>query len=799
MTKLRHLNAAAFRGARFDLPLDFTKDHRSVAIYGENAAGKSTITDALEWFVNDKVEHLWRDDCKQEALRHAQCGDGDITQVKIAFQGQELSGTKSLSADLKTSVAYSNDACEQLVKNINEDNFYLRHAQITGFLAKTKGEKRKQIASIIGYDEIVQFRDVIQQTKNALQKEAAYTSAKARLDQLKSKSMELAGEQLTTKAGFYHKANALAGPMALKTAIADEKSYEDALKELRAKGSDPQKIKAAERLGQLEKSCNSFKDELEAVKSALAAFEAPNNELCKEKENVSKLRIGEFLAKGNQIIADGIYSDPNCPFCLSDYDLDQLQQEVGTRLAAMAALQQKFDSVKVLKDKLIEAITNAGRRAKSFGDDYADLDTFKKLITETGGGADTLRQLFKDINKSFEAFEPLPTSDTLNVKLDDLAALADSSAEQAQEEAGKLKLTEQEEAITKLIATLASLHELVGTYLRHDTTVKRYQAQFLTLEKIFDAFIKVQNEALQAVLDKISGDVGAFYAKLHPKENVDKVRLRMIGEEGVEFEYSFHGNPTQPPQKYLSESHLNSLGIVLFLANARIFNKKARFLVLDDIVTSFDTGHRRRLLRLLKEEFADWQIVLLTHESVWFDLIKRELRESGWLFKEVKADSDNGILLDESPATFRSLIEAKRGKLDVTNDLRKLLEATLKEICYALEVKVAFRFNDVNERRMADELTSQLRSTLKSKSPETAKHSVFSDLAGSTLIANLGSHDNPEPIVGEDIDVVLEDIDKLAALFICGKCNRPVRADANVPGEKKVSCSCGHCKIDWKD
>lgn len=309
----------------------------------------------------------------------------------------------------------------------------------------------------------------------------------------------------------------------------------------------------------------------------------------------------------------------------------------------------------------------------------------------------------------------------------------------------------------------------------------------------------MQNKALQAVLDTISGDVGAFYAKLHPKENIDKVRLRMIGEEGVEFEYSFHGNPTQPPQKYLSESHLNSLGIVLFLAYARIFNKKARFLVLDDIVTSFDTGHRRRLLRLLKEEFADWQIVLLTHESVWFDLIKRELRESGWLFKEVKADSDNGILLDESPATFRSLIEAKRGKLDVTNDLRKLLEATLKEICYALEVRVAFRFNDVNERRMADELTSQLRSTLKSKSPETAKHSVFSDLAGSALIANLGSHDNPEPIVGKDIDVVLEDIDKLAALFICGNCNRPVRADANVPGEKKVSCRCGHCKIDWKD
>ena len=117
------------------------------------------------------------------------------------------------------------------------------------------------------------------------------------------------------------------------------------------------------------------------------------------------------------------------------------------------------------------------------------------------------------------------------------------------------------------------------------------------MSAIFDSFKIVQNEALQAVLDTISTDVGTFYNKLHPKESVDKVRLRMVGEEGVEFEYYFHGKLTQPPRKYLSESHLNSLGIVLFLANAKLFNKKSKFLVLDDIVTTFDISHRRRLLR----------------------------------------------------------------------------------------------------------------------------------------------------------------------------------------------------------
>jgi hypothetical protein len=328
--------------------------------------------------------------------------------------------------------------------------------------------------------------------------------------------------------------------------------------------------------------------------------------------------------------------------------------------------------------------------------------------------------------------------------------------------------------------------------------ISAYESQIITLSTVFDEFVLVQNATLQAVLDKISDDVGAFYQKLHPKETVDKVRLAMVGEEGGEFGYSFHGKPTQPPRKYLSESHLNSLGKVLFLANAKIFNKRAKFLVLDDIVTSFDTNHRRRLLRLLRDEFSDWQIIVLTHENIWFDLIKKEMDQKGWLFREVYFDDENGILVDVSPATLKAIIEKKKGKEDVTNDLRKLLEGVLKDICFALEVKVAFRFNETNEKRMSSELLSRLRATLYEKSPDLAKDKVFSDLAGSTLIANLDSHDNTFKIVGGDIDVVVENLEKLSSLFNCAVCNRPIRANIPVPGEKAISCKCGKTKIPWK-
>ena len=143
--------------------------------------------------------------------------------------------------------------------------------------------------------------------------------------------------------------------------------------------------------------------------------------------------------------------------------------------------------------------------------------------------------------------------------------------------------------------------------------------------------------------------------------------------------------------KYLSESHLNSLGIALFLASVKLFNKRSNFFVLDDVITSFDIGHRRRLIRLFADQFKDWQIVLLTHESFWFDLVKRELRPCGRLAAEVHSDAENGTQLQASPMDLWELIGTKRKRhLAVANDVRTLIERVLKQLCVRLEVKVGF-------------------------------------------------------------------------------------------------------------
>src|SRR5690606_8098624 len=149
------------------------------------------------------VGHLWREDCRHAALRHIHCDVQDDSSVTVQFDGTDRSGTKTPSADLRTSRACASDDVIALDARLKDDRHFLRHSQITRFIDGTKSDKRRAFASIIGYDEIIQFRDAIQQTRNALQREPGYASAKGQLESLQGKMVDLVGEVVSEFDRFY--------------------------------------------------------------------------------------------------------------------------------------------------------------------------------------------------------------------------------------------------------------------------------------------------------------------------------------------------------------------------------------------------------------------------------------------------------------------------------------------------------------------------------------------------------------------------------------------------------------------
>ena len=170
-------------------------------------------------------------------------------------------------------------------------------------------------------------------------------------------------------------------------------------------------------------------------------------------------------------------------------------------------------------------------------------------------------------------------------------------------------MSKQEQTLLDLLRNLGLLRTAFFNYAGASITTRKFDAQIKTISAIRSKFSSIHGATLQAALDRMSDDISGYYLAMHPHENVGDIKLKVL-EEGVEFEYDFHGKRVYPSIKYLTESHLNSLGIAVFLASAKLFNKINGFVVLDDVVTSFDSNHRVRLLRLLGVEFANWQVVL---------------------------------------------------------------------------------------------------------------------------------------------------------------------------------------------
>lgn len=117
-------------------------------------------------------------------------------------------------------------------------------------------------------------------------------------------------------------------------------------------------------------------------------------------------------------------------------------------------------------------------------------------------------------------------------------------------------------------------------------------------------------------------------------------RDREIAGRSLTLSVSYRNHALSIPQHFLNEARLSALGLAIYLAGRLACTPTAnatalRLLVLDDVLIGLDHSNRLPMLDVLNMKFADWQIVLLTHDRNWFDLARSHLPEPGWKCVEV--------------------------------------------------------------------------------------------------------------------------------------------------------------------
>jgi hypothetical protein len=808
MSKIKSITITGIRGIREALNLIL--DKKSMLLYGDNGTGKSSISDALEWFYNDSIEHLTGEEVGgkgKNALRNVFLNPNDEAKIEIQYSNKQLDNEKSIDNLLKTFNSNSSKEFSNYFGQSQSENLILRYRDLVQFIIATKGEKLNHLQKIIGFSQVQELRRLLKLISGRIArgiKAGGYSNKRSAQQAILLESL---GQNITSSKQFFETALRIIEPLKLEKEIKSFIDVKAALKSIETN----EETKVVEQIAFQNKIADTLTDvsiEIVNIHRLYKEYYKSYTAIRKDAEKISKLQLLALLSEGLKVLQKDIIKDNFCPLCQQEKDKLKLAQELNQRVEDLKELKAELDKLnedceelKKLLRNSYTSITNLLKEKhlteKENDETKKRIETIQKAISNIG----------EDLKKDVFSSEPLKEFSLVQIDNNEIKIISDKSKLESKALNDSLKGNLKLQIHTKLSRAL-------DAYLAHkklEREEKILTKQQITIEALYADFIKRQEEALEGFLTMFSGEINNYYIEMHPNEKVEDIKLVPIKDKnddlsGITIEYSFYNERQTPPVALLSESHINCLGLAFFLASVKAFNKENEFFVLDDVISSFDSTHRTRFIRLLINKFSDYQIILLTHERDFIDIASSEAKRKNWLITSLSWTAEKGTSFETPLVDLRTKIEEKFKAKNIDglgNDIRRYAERQLKQIAFNIEAGLAFRFNDRNEERMMNELLSSVQSRVNKQSPADlkTKNNFDSILASPILIGNKTSHDNAFKENIKDLEVFWEDVKKLIKTFYCSeeKCKSFVSMKNYDNVKNKIRCNCGNLNYDWKN
>jgi|SRR5690554_217426 len=805
--KLKQIEIKGLRGIKESLSLEL--NGKSIVLYGDNGMGKSSITDAIEWFYTNKVAHLAGSEIDlKEALRNASVNEAFVSEASMKFHKKsDLDTAKTLfykRQKLEQDYTIKSDSIRDYIVKSKEENLLLRYKNLNDFVDNTKGDKLKYLSDIIGFSEVTKKKEILRKAYSSIKMEIKNQNFEGQITSQKTILIDKIGAAVSQDKDFLEILNKRIAPLKTEIKIESIEDVDSLLIHLKS-ATNEKLVTENAFLEKTQTTISGLQAEIVSINSSYDIFYNEFQKIAADVEGIMKIYIGELLKSGDKVIRK-FHKEESCPLCLQSKDRDELRAEIAERLKEIEEASKKLGvfqkAQELVKATTIERIKRLNVLLSEALFKIPENEPLKRDI-EILKGKFNLMEKASLVKAS--SGDKIQDSKSIELNVSDFIFL-DGLAIRIKEIKEKI----EKDNITQAYADISASKDAFLKIKSLEGERKILENQSYSLSLIYNEFVKAQKDGLEDFIHSFSTQINDYYQYMNPDEPFQEIKIVVIGEEddlnGLTIEYKYNNERVSPPQKYFSESHLNCFGISFFLASVNAFNDVNEFIVLDDVISSFDSNHRKRFAELLFEKFSEKQIILLTHEEEWFrNFVKPMAKNRGWLVNEIKWTESKGTHFEESRGDLKFKIEKHLSEAevdDIGNHIRRYLESSLKEICMNLDVKVSFRPNEINEKRMPDELISELKSRIKSKSKDLKTHfPTIERVANSSILGNLLSHDNPfNPKIG-DLKAFWADIQEMESIFYCQEegCKKRAVSFRNLDTvENKIRCGgCGQTKYDW--
>ena len=244
---------------------------------------------------------------------------------------------------------------------------------------------------------------------------------------------------------------------------------------------------------------------------------------------------------------------------------------------------------------------------------------------------------------------------------------------------------------------------------RNPTERNALQISFNTgLREALEALVPTINEIMHKLGWK-DVEIEQFDFSGISYNNEFQLRHRGFNGKKIAPALKFNGQTVTRPHLFLNEARLSALALAIYFAGRELCAKTnlpdvPKIMVLDDIVISFDQSNRLPLLDLLAARFTDWQIFLLTHDRVWFEMTRsyyrRHKADKYWDYWELHSEGALNLppvpTLVGSSAPKQAIDLAteflKNGHMNAAgNSARVAAERALREFCDTKRIPIGYK------------------------------------------------------------------------------------------------------------
>ncbi|MFA5471676.1 MAG: AAA family ATPase [Acholeplasmataceae bacterium] len=814
MVQARKITIKEFRGIR-NLSIDF--NGKNFAICGHNGTGKSGVVDALEFALTGNISRLSGKGTRVVSLKdHAPHVDSrnnpEKAEVTLEIYIPSIKKIATIVRNVKSPsspiIAPDDLDIKKILDQVSiHPEFVLSRREIIKYVVTTPGERAEEVQALLRLSEIEDLRQILNKVANSCSKEIAplereRDSSKIRL----ISALEVVDFNQKNILEVVNRRRDTLGLSPLAS-LTTRTSLKDGLSVVASSNqfvfSKTTALKDIARLNILISYIKSkeARDICADIEKDLLSIEN-NSDVLKHLTRENFLRSALLLI-----------NDDFCPVCDTELSLENLKKIVEAKLKTFEEVKSKRTAIEIKLSPLLSILDEL----RSLLLTVANYGTQVFPVIDTG----RLRDHYKIINDriiKIEAF--IPVADTIKEikefsKFSNGVEIVVNSLEVF---IGKLpSLTEKDNA--KEYLTICQ--ERFSAFNSNSAKLAQAKSRASLSSKVYEIYSNKSTEILDNIYKEVESNFSELYRIINSHDEGEFTAQLIPSTGKLGFDVNFYGRGFFPPGAYHSEGHQDSMGLCLYLALMNhLLGNGFTLAVLDDVLMSVDSGHRREVCNLLKSKFPNTQFILTTHDRVWLthmSTVGLISQGSSLHFRDWNVDS--------GPADWNKVDVWQKIYDDLDKDEVKSAAATLRdylefistELCHRLRAKVEFRGDA--QFQLGDLLPSAMScfkellirgesiATSWKKTEEAEKIRKIKDNFNLLVTAsyleqwqiNKAIHCNEwANFTKRDFIPVVDAFKSLVNFLFCNDCNGLPEVVPNRGEREVLKCNCGSMNINLK-